>query len=271
MKAQPQQTELLAQDGHHPFPEAQMAIEKQRTEIVNAGPGPVAVSPTMRLVEMAISQNADVEKLAKVIELAEKLEQAAAKKAYQAAMNAFKANPPEINKNKHVKFGNTEYDHATLDNVCEQINQALSQHGLSHRWEMEQTENLIRVTCILTHELGHFERTTLSAGPDTSGSKNAVQAIASTVHYLQRYTLLSATGLAEAGTDNDGQGAGGPKWDKLGEYLSAIEICPSLAILETTFKDAFKEAAKTGDVQAKQKLIDAKDVRKKKLLETEAA
>lgn len=45
---------------------------------------------------------------------------------------------------------------------------------------------------------------------DTSGSKNAIQAIGSTVTYLQRYTLLSGCGLAAASTDDDGRGAAPP-------------------------------------------------------------
>ena len=32
----------------------------------------------------------------------------------------------------------------------------------------------IAVTCVLTHEMGHSEETTLEALPDTSGSKNSI-------------------------------------------------------------------------------------------------
>src|SRR5690606_5500273 len=39
---------------------------------------------------------------------------------------------------------------------------------------------------------------------DSSGSKNAIQAIGSTLTYLQRYTLIQALGLA-ASDDDDGQ------------------------------------------------------------------
>ncbi len=62
------------------------------------------------------------------------------------------------------------------------------------------------MTCILTHELTHSERTSLTAKPDQSGKKNPIQAIASTVSYLQKYTLLAITGLAAQGMDTDGNG-----------------------------------------------------------------
>ena len=40
---------------------------------------------------------------------------------------------------------------------------------------------------------------------DTSGSKNAIQAMGSTVQYLRRYTLESVLGIATSSIDVDGQ------------------------------------------------------------------
>ena len=62
------------------------------------------------------------------------------------------------------------------------------------------------MTCILSHRDGHSEETTLSAGRDDSGNKNSIQAVGSTVTFLQRYTLKAALGLAAA-EDDDGKSA----------------------------------------------------------------
>jgi hypothetical protein len=51
--------------------------------------------------------------------------------------------------------------------------------------------------------LGHKIETSIEAGSDTSGSKNAIQAIGSTISYLKRYTLENVLGLS-ADEDNDG-------------------------------------------------------------------
>jgi hypothetical protein len=59
----------------------------------------------------------------------------------------------------------------------------------------------------VTHELGHSAQTSLTAPPDASGSKNSIQAIGSTVSYLQRYTFMAITGLAAKDQDDDGQKA----------------------------------------------------------------
>lgn len=235
-------------------PVAQVAIER------------VAVTP-MELIQVAMNQNADVDKLEKLMELQLRWEANEAKKAYVAAMNAFKAAPPEIVKNKKVEFGNTTYNHATLDHVCDKITGALSKQGISHRWRTNQSDGVVSVTCILTHFLGHSEETTLSGCPDTSGSKNAIQAIGSTVTYLERYTLFAATGLAAANSDNDGQGA--PAWDKLQEFLDAISTAPNIEVLGQTFRGAFREATNAGNTQALRALVQAKDARKKVLEEAQ--
>ena len=47
----------------------------------------------------------------------------------------------------------------------------------------------------------------MSASADTSGSKNSIQAIGSTVSYLERYTLYAILGLASADQDDDGHSA----------------------------------------------------------------
>lgn len=158
----------------------------------------------------AATENFDVDKLEKLLAVKERWDANEARKSFTAAMAQFKANPPEIIKDKHVKFntskGVTEYDHATLGAVCAAIVKGLSQHGISHRWDVAQNDARIKVTCILTHEQGHSESVSLNAAADDSGGKNSIQAIGSAVTYLQRYTLFAATGLAAEDSDDDGKG-----------------------------------------------------------------
>ena len=149
--------------------------------------------------------NVDIDKLAKLLDIQERWEANEAKKAYVEAMAAFKADPPKIVKDKHVKYNQTEYHHASLENVTATIGEALSNHGLNASWVTEQGEKTVTVTCRITHILGHSEQTSLSSGPDSSGSKNPIQALGSAVTYLQRYTLLSLVGLATEGQDDDGK------------------------------------------------------------------
>jgi len=159
-----------------------------------------------QVIELAISKGADLDKLEKLLTLQERWERNEAKKAYHEAMAAFKANPPKIDKDRTVKYKDVKYSHASLANVTEKINFELSKHGLSASWNTKQNGQII-VTCKITHVKGHSEETSLSASADMSGSKNAIQAIGSTITYLERYTLLALTGLATCDQDDDGQSA----------------------------------------------------------------
>ena len=159
-----------------------------------------------QLIRDAVSGGADLEKLKGLLDLQERWEANEAKKAYHRAMADFKANPPKIEKDRKVSFstnaGKTSYNHASLSNVTDKINKELSRCGLSASWRTQQN-GTISVTCRITHEKGHYEETTLTAPADSSGSKNAIQQIGSTITYLERYTLLALTGLATYEQDDD--------------------------------------------------------------------
>jgi len=176
------------------------------------------------MIRMAVAGNANLDQLEKLLNLQEKWEGTEAKKAYNKAMSDFKANPPKINKDKKVGYkttaGNVGYSHASLYNVTNKINSDLSKYGLSASWTTKQN-GMIVVTCRITHVKGHSEETTLSAPSDTTGSKNAIQAIGSTISYLCRYTLLCLTGLATYDQDDDGI-IGGKSEEKIGEKEKGI-------------------------------------------------
>lgn len=156
------------------------------------------------LIRQAVTGKADLVQLEKLLSLQEKWEAKEAKKEYHRAMAEFKANPPKIDKDKTVAYKEVKYSHASLANVSTKINTELSKHGLSASWTTQQN-GAIQVTCKITHIQGHSEETTLSAAADATGSKNSIQAIGSTITYLERYTLLALTGLATHDADNDGQ------------------------------------------------------------------
>lgn len=238
------------------------------TELVTQS---TALTPA-ELLRIAVTQGADIEKLSQLMDLQERWEKNEARKAYVAAMAAFKSAAPRIGKNKHVHFdtakGPTDYNHATLDHVCDAVTKALSTVGISHRWKVDQDKDWITVTCILTHEFGHSEETKLIGAPDNTGSKNSIQAIGSTVTYLQRYTLLAATGLAAANSDTDGRvpvsTTAIPK-DKVQEHCEWIANAGDMDELGKLYRNAYREADTAKDRAAMAAYIRAKDTRKAEL------
>lgn len=216
----------------------------------------LAVSQTDRLIELAITSDASVEKLEKLLELKERYDREEARKAFTAALAAFKGEGITIDKDKVVRFANndgseTVYSHASLGNIIEIATPALSKNGLSHRWVTEQDRDFITVTCILTHKDGHSEQTSWSAYPDDSGKKNTIQKVASTVTYLERYTFLAITGLATKDMpDDDGRASESPPKEPetitedqsnwIHAFISENEL--NMSVFKKWLRSAFKTA-----------------------------
>lgn len=158
------------------------------------------------LLSMAVQQGADLDKLERLMALQERWEAGQAKKAYNEAFSAFKAEAVRIVKNRSVTAGPLSgKKYAELFQVVNAITPALSAHGLSAAWSITKDDkDWLEVTCTLKHVGGHTESVSMGGPPDAGGAKNAIQARASTVSYLERYTLKAITGLSEQDDDKDG-------------------------------------------------------------------
>lgn len=157
----------------------------------------------MSLLKSAQEKGASIEQMQQLLDLQERWESNEARKAYNEAISNFREECPTIDRSR--RGHNTKY--AGLAETIEAIKPLLSKFGLSHQWKTKQEGSLITVECTVVHRLGHSESTSLTAEPDKTGNKNSIQAIGSTVAYLERYTLYAILGLASREMDDDGAGA----------------------------------------------------------------
>lgn len=180
-------------------------------------------SNALTIVDRAIMQGSSVEVIEKLIALQERYDANMARKAFDNAMASAKSEIPVIDKNRLVDFTGktgirTNYRHEDLAGIARTVDPILARHGLSYRFRTSSLPNEpVTVTCIVSHRDGHSEENTLSAGRDESGNKNSIQAVGSTITYLQRYTLKAALGLA-ASADDDGRAV------EDGEKISASQV-----------------------------------------------
>lgn len=253
-------------------------IPKKPPVVLEAPTHLPALNPA-QLLQLGVTQDLDIDRLERLIQLKIEWDKTEARKAFVAGMNAFKVNPPAILKTASASIssdrGKYAYNYAPLDQVCSAIITALSAHGISHRWTMFQSQGLIRVTCILTHKDGHSEETALEGHADQTGGKNSIQAVGSTVTYLQRYTLLAAVGLAASGCDTDGHIApvalpaaasnSGMSAARVKELCQKIAKVTYIDQLRSTFSEAYREASGCNDKAAQDAFIAAKDQRRKEL------
>lgn len=170
-----------------------------------------AVTP-MQMLQMAVSQGADLDRLQKLMDMQERWEANQGRKAFNMAFAAFKSEAITIIKSTMVKDGPLKGKmHANLFDVVVAITAPLSAHGLTLSWKLTKDEkDWMEVTCVLRHIDGHCESVAMGAAPDTGPGRNAIQARASAKSYLERYTATAILGLAAKEADDDGNG-GEPK------------------------------------------------------------
>lgn len=189
----------------------EVAAPRARGRAVAAG-GAGGGSPPdpMELYKIALQKGASVEVMNQLLQLQERVEAMSARKAFNAAISAARAELPVIVKNARVNYdakqsnGKVDYVHETLAQIAAQIDPILARHGLSYRFRPGQpAPGQLSVTCVISHELGHSEENTLAAGVDVGAGKNHLQAIGSATTYLSRYTLKAALGLSAAEHDDD--------------------------------------------------------------------
>ncbi len=175
------------------------------TAVEPPGPTPMA------MLDAALERGADPATLDKLLDLHERLEHSRARRAFEVSMAAARAEIPPIKRNRRAAaVGGTRrgYRHEDLGEIARTINPILARQGLSYRFRTSSVPNEpVSVTCIVSHHMGHYEENSLQGPRDDSGDKNGIQAIGSTITYLQRYTLKAALGLAAA-HDDDGASSG---------------------------------------------------------------
>jgi hypothetical protein len=191
--------------------DATKALGPMQMQTAPPVPSPLPGTPAA-LLQIALSQGADIDKLERLMDMQERWEANEARKAYVRAMAGMKSTIPiEIFKRKKVDVpGGAKFKHAELADVVDASVEAMGKFGFTHRWITEQNEG-IKVTCVITHEQGHTESCFLIAAPDDSGKKNAIQQVGSTVTYLERYTLMAALGVAAKNQDDDGNTSKAPQ------------------------------------------------------------
>jgi hypothetical protein len=189
------------------------AITKQETAVLELPQTAHSVavvdnSPVGTMLTM-LSKGASLEQIEKMMDLAERHDRREAEKAYNAAFAAFKAEAIRIVKNRAVTAGPLSgKSYAELYSVVDAVTPALSRNGLSAAWKLTKDDkDWLEVTCTLKHSAGHAETVSMGGPPDAGGAKSSIQARASTISYLERYTLKAITGVAEGGEDNDGNGS----------------------------------------------------------------
>lgn len=181
------------------------AIAKVKTQEVAQVQEPQ--NPVLNMLEMAMTNSeVDLEKMEKIMGMVERHEDKIAFKAYNRDMALMQGEIPEIEFNSVIKDGQGKVRsrYTSYDGIMKIIKPILSKFGFSASFNPKAENNLLTVDCMISHKEGHIEKSSLSLPFDTSGSKNSVQSIGSSISYAKRYALCLKLNIATGGEDNDG-------------------------------------------------------------------
>ena len=178
---------------------------------VDDEPQPVArqtADDSMALFErLARDPGASVEKIERLMALWERGEARKAEAAFNGALALMLPEIPTII--ERVKTDKTSY--APLEDIIEPLRPVLARFGFSLTFRTEWPgANVVKVVGILTHAQGHSRQSEFQSGADTSGSKNAIQALGSAVAYGKRYTTKDLLCIVTR-EDDDGERTGKPE------------------------------------------------------------
>lgn len=172
-------------------------------------PATEQTSGLIRMIEqVSINPEMDVNKLEKLLDVQERILDRQAEQEFQAAMAAMQADLPIVERNGEIKVqGQVRSRFAKFEDINRACLPVLQRHGFSITFETNQGQGFVAVIGVLRHSSGHKESTMLQIPLDTSGSKNSVQAVGSSVSYGKRYVMSALLNINTTDDDDDGVAA----------------------------------------------------------------
>lgn len=211
-------------------------------------PAPITTSDTtafLQMIERAARDPAvDIDKMERLLNRRALMLAQEAKMAFNEALSHVQSKLPVIDRKGRIVIRDKNNEervrqstpYALFEDINEAVKPIIAEHGFSVSFRTGSHEDgRIKVTAILKHRGGHEEETTIILPHDSTGSKNAVQAIGSSTSYGKRMTMCALLNITSRGEDDDGKGSG-----KVPDTISDEEISALGALIAQTKSDTNK-------------------------------
>lgn len=193
----------------------------------------------------AIDPRVDVDKLERLMAMAERVKAQEAQMAYAKALAKMQPTLPVIDRKGRIviynKADNDKPEHerrvvqstsfARWEDIHDAITPILSKSGFALSFKPDvATDGKIVVTGVLRHKDGHQEEASITLPHDSSGSKNPVQAVGSTLSYGKRYAATMLLNLLTRDEDDDGNAGG--ETGSSDEWITAEQVANLTALMD---------------------------------------
>lgn len=168
----------------------------------NSAPSVASESATILQViqRAAADPQCDIEKMERLMQMHERFQSRQAEQQYAEALASMQQELPSIAERGDAA---KRYTYALWEDINEALKPILAKHGFALSFRIPRNDKGVEVEGVLSHRAGHSERTSILLPADTSGNKNAVQAVASSVSYGKRYTAGALLNFTTHGEDDD--------------------------------------------------------------------
>lgn len=173
-----------------------------------------AASMFQQLMERSTDPNFDAGKMEQMVKLALEVRNDNQQQEFNRAMHDAILEMPVITKDgrivikdKHTGAVTQSTPFAKYEDIDRVVRPIAARHGLSYTFDPGGDATRLTCACIIRHRNGHVQRGGDMPLPlETSGSKNNVQGVGSSMTYGKRYTLILAFSIRVEGQDDDGSG-----------------------------------------------------------------
>ena len=189
---------------------ASTAVAKKQSAAVANGANSTEQDAAATMLQMAMTNSdVDLQKMEKIMQMYQEVEAKKAERLYNAAMADLQGAIPSIKRDGIIpnKDGTPRSYYSKYETIMDAIQPQLTEHGIAISFRTSFENNQAIVKCVITHKDGHNENTTMTLPFDSSGSKNSVQAIGSSLSYAKRYALCLILNIPTGGEDDDGNSA----------------------------------------------------------------
>lgn len=165
------------------------------------------------IAKAASSKEVDIEKFERLLAMKKEIDAISAEKEFNGAFAQMQQELPTIVKNAEIAIrGQVQSKYAKLEHINQVVKPILGKYGFAVSFRPRVADGKQIVTAVLMHKGGHRESTDCELPFDTSGSKNHVQAVGSSISYGKRYALCSILNITIAEEDNDAASIGRPSY-----------------------------------------------------------
>lgn len=148
----------------------------------------------------ALNPDIDVIKMQQLLDMQERIITKQAEIEFNQSMAALQPLLPAIHKSK--KGHNSNY--APYDEIDKVVRPLYTAHGFSISFDSKKDGGVCTYYATVSHKAGHSKTAQIELPSDTSGSKNAIQAMGSAISYAKRYLICMLFNIVTTDEDTDG-------------------------------------------------------------------